>query len=226
MPRSIESSRPSCRCSSDWLRLARLRKTPLLAERSPASPTAASTAVRCTAENASAISVTSLVLARSASGGASAAMSTRSPFRSRLTTSGSRSSASVRTATRKLVSSRVMRRPNRTSSSPETITAASPAPPTRISWSRMTSPRWAAPLVSPARPMFETWVSAPRNEVTPDCQVAGATGIRAPGVVSMIRFSIVAKSVYVAEANRCVYGLVVPGQFTGESVSCSRSRWS
>ena len=51
--RSIASSSASCRCSSDWLRRARLRKTWLTPLRRLAWPTAASTAVRCTAENAS-----------------------------------------------------------------------------------------------------------------------------------------------------------------------------
>ena len=98
MPRSIASSIRSCRCSSDWLRRARLRNTLLTPLRNSAWPTAASTAVRCTAQKASAILATSRVLVRRASGGASAATSTSSPRRSRLTTAGSRSSASARTA--------------------------------------------------------------------------------------------------------------------------------
>src|SRR5580692_6034815 len=52
--RSIVSSRASWRCSSDWLRQARLRKTWLMPRRILAWPTAASTAVRWTEEKASA----------------------------------------------------------------------------------------------------------------------------------------------------------------------------
>src|ERR1700725_8864 len=98
------------------------------------------------------------------------------------------------------------------SRSPEMTTAASPAPPTRISRSRITSPTWAAPLVSDSRPMLETLVNSVRNDCTPDCQAAGLTGIRAWGLVlSLIRSSIDLKLVYTFEANSPVYGLALPG---------------
>ena len=130
--RSISSRSFSWRCSSDWFRRDRLRKTRLTPLRSCACSTAASTAVRCTAENASAVSVTSLVLVPRSSGGASTATSTSPPARSRLTTLGSRSSASVRAAPRSPVSSRLIRLPNPSSRTEETMTASSPAPPTTI----------------------------------------------------------------------------------------------
>ena len=128
--RSIASSSVSWRCSSDWLRRARLRKMSLIPCRSLAWPTAASMAVCCTAANACLTWPISSELAGSS--GASAATFTSSPAASRLTTDGSRSLARSSAESRRSRSSRTMLRPTRTDTRMDITTASRPRPPARI----------------------------------------------------------------------------------------------
>jgi len=208
------------------LRLARLRNTRLTPLRSCACSTAASTAVRCTAENASAVSVTSLVLVPRLSGGASIATSTSAPARSRLTTFGSRSSASVRAAPRSPVSSRLIRLPNPSSRTEETMTASSPAPPTRITLRMMASLACACPLVMAPLVAVSAPVSLAKTVSTPASQAVGLTGSAAPGRPATILFSSACRFLKAGEASTGAYGLGLSCQSIGASPIASRSRWS
>ena len=122
--RSMPSSTVSWRCSSDWLRRARLRNMSLTPCRSRASSTADLMAVCRTVSIAWPTWPISSLPTRS--GGASAATSTLSPRRSLLTTEGSCSSASVSAERRSAVSRRLMDRPSRIETSSVRMRPARP----------------------------------------------------------------------------------------------------
>ena len=122
--RSASSSTVSWRCSSDWLRLARLRNMSLTPWRTRASSTADLMAVCRTASIAWPTWPISSLPTRI--GGASAATSTDSPRRSRATTDGSCSSARVSAERRSVASRLLMDRPSRIVTSRVRIRPATP----------------------------------------------------------------------------------------------------
>ncbi len=123
--RSASSSTVSWRCSSDWLRLARLRNMSLTPWRTRASSIADLMAVCRTVSIA--WPTWPISSPPTCSGGASAATSTDSPRRSLATTDGSCSCASVSAERRSVLSRRLM---DRLSSSETSRVRTRPAAPT------------------------------------------------------------------------------------------------
>ena len=187
--RSIRSSSASCLCSSDWLRQARLRKTWLTPRRSLACPAAASTAVLCTAVNASATLAISAI--RPAAGGVGAA-STSSPWLSRSTTFGSRSVASSCADRCSPVSSRVIRRPNLTIRKTDKKTAISPSPPGQQDLQQQpVADRGAVPAPGPPGPAARPSGNRRAWRTRSDSSRPAVTGIGLPvPMLFTIRFSI------------------------------------
>ncbi|MBD2894596.1 hypothetical protein amrb99_35220 [Actinomadura sp. RB99] len=159
MRRSIESSSLSWRCSSVWLRRARLTKTSLTLRRSVASSTAPWMAVRRAALNAS--PTWSISRVPNASGGASAATSTSSPRRSRRITPGSRTSARSMASRRSRASSRITDRATHTAMTRDATTARRPRTPASTTRVMMPSEIGLARCSAPAA----TDSSRPRSRV-------------------------------------------------------------
>ena len=160
--RSIWSSRVSWRCSSDWLRRARLRNTSLRPRRSLASSTAARMAVCRTRSKAWPTRPISSPPVRS--DGASAATSTSSPRRSRPTTSGSWTSASWSAERSSPPRRRMMLRPTRMVTVMVTSSPSRPMPAvmaTRVHAARLiwrSAASWAfATFTPPVKYWSSTW---------------------------------------------------------------------
>ncbi len=148
------SSCNNCRCSSDWLRLARFTNTWLTPWRSLAWSTAASTAVDWTSLNALTMSTISDVCALTSSGATSSAEGGPASPRSRLTSPASRTSASSVAASRSPASSRTRRLRKRREIMMEAMTAIRPTPPAMPSLTSMPMAvgvtRWVMPRTASA----------------------------------------------------------------------------